>query len=119
MTPAELKQLVPIPFMDLLALPDPPSKMDLDAVLPILLDRAESLAATLFAALQNDAAKVDASAFIQTADMLHEHVRAANAVFRAWNLRPGQPGIPPRPPTPPATPAPEPPDVTLPDPDTA
>lgn len=113
MTPDELRHLLPVPLQDLLELPDPPTEMDLDTVLPILLERAESMAGALSRALANVAADLAPQAYAPAAELLHELLHAATEVFRAWNRRPGQGGIPPLPP------APEPPDVTLPDPDTA
>jgi hypothetical protein len=90
MTPEELRHLLPVPFQDLLELPDPPSEMDLDTVLPIVLERAESMAGALSRALANTAADLEPAAYAPAAELLHELLHAATEVFRAWNMRPGQ-----------------------------
>lgn len=121
MTRDELINLLPAPLYDLIDLPDPPTEMDLDKVLPILLDRSESMARALTAALYSTGYDVEPAQLAPLADLLVELVHAANVVFRDWNLRdqPSYRASRRTPPTPPAPDVPDEPDVRLPDPDNA
>lgn len=85
MSPERLKTYLPSPFHELLDMHEPPTELELDAVMPDLLEKSVSLATGLVLALE--AKPFSADPLLPLARVLTDYLTVTQKVFNAWNRR--------------------------------
>ena len=85
MSPETLQQYLPLPFSYLLDMNEPFMEMDLDSLLPDLLEKSVSLACALVLALEAKPSTPDP--LLPMTRVLEEYLRVAQKVFTVWNRR--------------------------------
>jgi hypothetical protein len=85
MSPETLAQYLPVPFSYLLDMHEPPTELDLDNLLPDLLQKSVSLDTGLVLALEVDPpAKAP---LLPMTRVLTDYLTVAQKVFTVWNRR--------------------------------